>query len=74
LLLSPQPLEPGLTWPTVSGACHTQLHEYLDRTGEVEAVALKHVAIRGIRELRLAEVIRIYLEEVLCKTSARPRE
>jgi predicted HTH domain antitoxin len=39
------------------------LHEYLDISGEVEAVALKRAAVRGIRELRMAEAIRVYLEE-----------
>jgi predicted HTH domain antitoxin len=39
------------------------LREYLELTGEVEAVALKRAAVRGIRELRLAEGIRVYLEE-----------
>jgi predicted HTH domain antitoxin len=39
------------------------LREYLEITGEVEAVALKRAAIRGIRELRLAEAIRMYVEE-----------
>ena len=39
------------------------LHEYLEVTGEVEAVALKRAAVRGIRELRLAEAIRVYLDE-----------
>lgn len=39
------------------------LHAYLDASGEVEAVALKRAAVRGIRELRLAEAIRVYLEE-----------
>jgi len=39
------------------------LREYLDISGEVEAVALKRAAVRGIRELRLAEAIRVYLEE-----------
>jgi predicted HTH domain antitoxin len=39
------------------------LREYLEITGEVEAVALKRAAIRGIRELRLAEAIRLYVEE-----------
>src|SRR6266581_1087850 len=39
------------------------LREYLEITGEVEAVALKRAAVRGIRELRLAEAIRVYLEE-----------
>src|SRR6266851_9148552 len=40
-----------------------ELREYLDITGEVEAVALKRAALRGIRELRLAEAIRVYLDE-----------
>jgi hypothetical protein len=39
------------------------LHEYLEISGEVEAVALKRAAVRGIRELRLAEAIRVYLDE-----------
>ena len=39
------------------------LHEYLEVSGEVEAVALKRAAVRGIRELRLAEAIRVYLDE-----------
>lgn len=39
------------------------LHEYLEISGDVEAVALKRAAVRGIRELRLAEAIRVYLEE-----------
>jgi predicted HTH domain antitoxin len=47
------------------------LREYLDLTGEVEAVALKRAAMRGIRELRLAEAIRIYLEERDTEHSAR---
>jgi predicted HTH domain antitoxin len=40
-----------------------ELREYLDISGEVEAVALKRAAVRGIRELRLAEAIRVFLEE-----------
>ena len=39
------------------------LREYLEISGEVEAVALKRAAMRGIRELRLGEAIRSYLEE-----------
>src|SRR5579864_6883407 len=39
------------------------LHEYLEISGEIEAVALKRAAMRGIRELRLAEAIRVYLDE-----------
>ncbi len=39
------------------------LREYLEITGEVEAVALRRAAVRGIRELRLAEAIRVYVEE-----------
>jgi predicted HTH domain antitoxin len=39
------------------------LHEYLEISGEVEAVVLKRAAVRGIRELRLAEAIRVYLDE-----------
>lgn len=48
-----------------------ELREYLDITGEVEAVALKRAAIRGIRELRLAEAIRVYLDERDTEHSAR---
>ena len=40
-----------------------ELREYLDLTGEVEAVALKRASLRGLRELRLAEAIRVYLDE-----------
>jgi predicted HTH domain antitoxin len=39
------------------------LREYLELTGEIEAVALKQAALRGIREMRLAEAIRAYVEE-----------
>jgi predicted HTH domain antitoxin len=39
------------------------LREYLEISGEVEAVALKRAAVRGIRELRLTEAIRVYLDE-----------
>jgi predicted HTH domain antitoxin len=39
------------------------LQAYLEISGEIEAVALKRAAVRGIRELRLAEGIRLYLEE-----------
>ena len=39
------------------------LHEYLEMTGDIEAVALKRAALLGIRELRLAEAIRVYLKE-----------
>jgi predicted HTH domain antitoxin len=40
-----------------------ELREYVDISGEVEAVALKRAAVRGIRELRLGEAIRVYLEQ-----------
>jgi predicted HTH domain antitoxin len=40
-----------------------QLREYLEISGDVEAVALRRAAVRGIRELRLAEAIRVYLED-----------
>jgi len=39
------------------------LRAYIDITGEIEAVALKRAALRGIRELRLAEAVRMYVEE-----------
>lgn len=39
------------------------LHEYVEISGEIEAVALKRAAVRGIRELRLTEAIRVYLDE-----------
>jgi hypothetical protein len=48
-----------------------ELREYLDISGEIEAVALKRAAIRGIRELRLAEAIRVYLDERDTEHSAR---
>jgi predicted HTH domain antitoxin len=48
-----------------------ELREYLDISGEIEAVALKRAAIRGIRELRLAEAIRVYLDEHDTEHSAR---
>jgi predicted HTH domain antitoxin len=47
------------------------LREYLELTGEVEAVALKRAALRGIRELRLAEAIRVYLDERDSEHAAR---
>jgi len=47
------------------------LREYLEISGEVEAVALKRAAVRGIRELRLAEAIRVYLDERDSERSAR---
>jgi predicted HTH domain antitoxin len=47
------------------------LREYLDITGEVEAVALKRAALRGIRELRLTEAIRVYLDERDTERGAR---
>jgi predicted HTH domain antitoxin len=40
-----------------------ELHAYLEATGEIEATALKQAALRGIREMRLAEAIRVYVEE-----------
>ena len=40
-----------------------ELREYLDISGEVEAVALKKAALRGIRELRLSQAISLYLDE-----------
>jgi predicted HTH domain antitoxin len=40
-----------------------ELRAYLDISGEVEAVALKKAALRGIRELRLSEAILLYLNE-----------
>ena len=33
------------------------LHEYLELSDEVEAVALRRAAVRGIRELRMTEAI-----------------
>ena len=39
------------------------LHEYLEVTGDIEAVALERAALLGIRELRLTEAIRVYLKE-----------
>ena len=48
-----------------------ELREYLAITGEVEAVALKRAAIRGIRELRLSEAIRVYLDEQDAERGAR---
>ena len=47
------------------------LQAYLEASGEVEAVALKRAAVRGIRELRLAEGIRVYLDERDSEHSAR---
>jgi len=40
-----------------------ELREYVDISGEIEAVALKKAALRGIRELRLSEAILLYLNE-----------
>ncbi len=40
-----------------------ELREYLEITGEIEAVALKQAALRGIREMRLTQAIRGYIEE-----------
>jgi predicted HTH domain antitoxin len=40
-----------------------ELREYLDISGEIEAVALKKAALRGIRELRLSEAILQYLDQ-----------
>ena len=48
-----------------------ELREYLDISGDVEAVALRRAAVRGIRELRLAEAIRVYLEERDAEHGAR---
>lgn len=39
------------------------LREYLEFTGEIEAVALKRAALRGLREMRISEGLRAYLEE-----------
>jgi hypothetical protein len=39
-----------------------QLREYIARTGEIEAAALKRAALRGLRELRLEQAILAYLE------------
>ncbi|MCC7104466.1 MAG: hypothetical protein IT307_04925 [Chloroflexi bacterium] len=38
-----------------------ELHSYLGLTGEVEGVALKRAAMRGLRELRLEKGIMAYL-------------
>jgi hypothetical protein len=47
------------------------LREYLAITGEVEAVALKRAAVRGIRELRLAEAINVFIEDRDAEFGAR---
>ena len=48
-----------------------ELREYLDISGEVEAVALKKAALRGIRELRLSEAILLYINERETDRAAR---
>ena len=48
-----------------------ELREYLEISGDVEAVALRRAAVRGIRELRLAEAIRVYLEDRDAQYAAR---
>jgi len=48
-----------------------ELRAYLDVSGEVEAVALKKAALRGIRELRLGEAILLYLDERDTERAAR---
>ena len=48
-----------------------ELREYLEISGDVEAVALRRAAVRGIRELRLAEAIRLYLAERDAEHGAR---
>ena len=40
-----------------------ELREYLDISGEIEAVVLKKAALRGIRELRLSEAILQFLDQ-----------
>ena len=48
-----------------------ELREYLDISGEIEAVALKRAALRGIRELRLSEAMLQYLAERDTERAAR---
>jgi hypothetical protein len=49
----------------------TEFRHYLEATGEVEAVVLKRAAMRGIREMRLTEAIKTYIEEHDSQQAAR---
>jgi predicted HTH domain antitoxin len=40
-----------------------ELREYLEATGEVEAVTLRRAAMRGLREMRVSHAIQQYVED-----------